>query len=140
MLRDGGWKGIFSPPLASKFPPPANQAALAGLATFSQQMLEQLAQLIAEESQFAEMGPALEVLYALWQRDDIGGMQNAVVLEITLSAALDRTLWLCESSGVADESSFTPICIAGRPCATSCAISTAAAFYRAFRSALPRAA
>ncbi|MBZ7402263.1 DUF5682 family protein [Klebsiella grimontii] len=83
-----------------------NQAALAGLATFSQQMLEQLAQLIAEESQFAEMGPALEVLYALWQRDDIGGMQNAVVLEITLSAALDRTLWLCESSGVADEKQF----------------------------------
>ena len=69
-------------------------------------MLEQLAQLIAEESQFAEMGPALEVLYALWQRDDIGGMQNAVVLEITLSAALDRTLWLCESSGVADEKQF----------------------------------
>ncbi len=83
-----------------------NQAALAGLSSFSQQMLEQLAQLISQESQFAEMGPALEVLYALWQRDDISGMQNAAVLEITLSAALDRTLWLCESSGVADEKQF----------------------------------
>ncbi|WP_222614953.1 DUF5682 family protein, partial [Klebsiella pneumoniae] len=50
-----------------------NQAALAGLSTFSQQLLEQLAQLIAEESRFAEMGPALEVLYALWQRDDSSG-------------------------------------------------------------------
>ena len=83
-----------------------NQAALAGLSTFSQQMLEQLAQLIAEESQFAEMGPALEVLYALWQQDESSGMQNAAVLEITLCAALDRTLWLCESSGVAEEQQF----------------------------------
>ncbi|MEQ0232236.1 DUF5682 family protein [Klebsiella sp. CN_Kp116] len=83
-----------------------NQAALAGLSTFSQQLLEQLAQLIAEESRFAEMGPALEVLYALWQRDDSSGMQNAEVLEIALCAALDRTLWLCESSGVADEKQF----------------------------------
>lgn len=50
-------------------------------------MLEQLAQLIAEESQFAEMGPALEVLYALWKQDESSGMQNAAVLEITLRGA-----------------------------------------------------
>ena len=48
-------------------------------------------------------GPALEVLYALWRLDDISGMQDAVVLQTTLCAALDRTLWLCESSGVAEE-------------------------------------
>lgn len=83
-----------------------NQAALAGLSTFSQQMLDQLAQLIAGESQFAEMGPALEVLYALWRLDEISGMQDAVVLQTTLCAALDRTLWLCESSGVAEEAQF----------------------------------
>ena len=38
--------------------------------------VRQLAQLIAEESRFAEMGPALEVLYALWQRDDSSGMPS----------------------------------------------------------------
>ncbi len=42
-----------------------SQAALAGLASFSQQLLEQLTLLIAQENQFSEMGQALEVLYAL---------------------------------------------------------------------------
>lgn len=36
-----------------------SQAALAGLASFSQQLLEQLTLLIAQENQFAEMGQAL---------------------------------------------------------------------------------
>lgn len=37
-----------------------SQAALAGLASFSQQLLEQLTLLIAQENQFAEMGQALD--------------------------------------------------------------------------------
>lgn len=83
-----------------------NRAALAGLSAFSQQMLDRLTQLIAVENQFTEMGPAIEVLYALWQQDEISGMQNSAVLETTLCAALDRTLWLCETSSVADEKQF----------------------------------
>ncbi len=83
-----------------------NQAALAGLATFSHRLLEQLAQLIARESHFAEMGAALEVLYALWRLEGISGMQNAPVLQTTLCAALGRTLWLCESSSIPDDTQF----------------------------------
>lgn len=83
-----------------------SQAALAGLASFSQQLLEQLTLLIAQENQFAEMGQALEVLYALWRLDEISGMQGAQILQTTLCAAIDRTLWLCESNGRPDEKEF----------------------------------
>ncbi|MTH47952.1 DUF5682 family protein [Intestinirhabdus alba] len=83
-----------------------NQAALAGLAAFSQRLLEQLAQLIARESQFAEMGAALEVLYALWRQDDPAGMPDSPVLQKILCATIDRALWLCESSGAIDEAQF----------------------------------
>lgn len=83
-----------------------SQAALAGLASFSQQLLEQLTLLIAQENQFAEMGQALEVLYALWRLDEISGMQGAQILQMTLCAAIDRTLWLCESNGRPDEKEF----------------------------------
>ncbi|ELY9183468.1 hypothetical protein SO692_000921 [Escherichia coli] len=85
---------------------PLSQAALAGLASFSQQLLEQLTLLIAQENQFAEMGQALEVLYALWRLDEISGMQGAQILQMTLCAAIDRTLWLCESNGRPDEKEF----------------------------------
>ena len=57
-------------------------------------------------NQFAEMGQALEVLYALWQLDEISGMQGAQILQTTLCAAIDRTLWLCESNGRPDEKEF----------------------------------
>lgn len=83
-----------------------SQAALAGLASFSQQLLEQLTLLIAQENQFAEMGQALEVLYALWRLDEISGMQGAQILQTTLCATIDRTLWLCESNGRSDEKEF----------------------------------
>ncbi|MED8960963.1 DUF5682 family protein [Escherichia marmotae] len=83
-----------------------SQAALAGLESFSQQLLEQLTLLIAQENQFAEMGQALEVLYALWRLDETGGMQGALILQTTLCAAIDRTLWLCESNGRPDEKEF----------------------------------
>lgn len=79
-----------------------NQAALAGLATFSQQLLDQLAQQISQESQFEAMGPALEVLYALWRHDNHNGMNGAMILHTTLRAAIDRTLWLAESTGTVD--------------------------------------
>lgn len=110
-----------------------SQAALAGLASFSQQLLEQLTLLIAQENQFAEMGQALEVLYALWRLDEISGMQGAQILQTTLCAAIDRTLWLCESNGRPDERSFTLTCIAGKRFAISCAIYIAALIYPAFR-------
>lgn len=109
-----------------------SQAALAGLASFSQQLLEQLTLLIAQENQFAEMGQALEVLYALWRLDEISGMQGAQILQTTLCAAIDRTLWLCESNGRPDERSFTLTCIAGKRFAISCAIYIAALIYPAF--------
>ena len=110
-----------------------SQAALAGLASFSQQLLEQLTLLIAQENQFAEMGQALEVLYALWQLDEISGMQGAQILQTTLCAAIDRTLWLCESNGRPDEKGFfTLTCIAGKRFAISCAIYIAALIYPAF--------
>lgn len=83
-----------------------SQAALAGLANFSELLLEQLALLIAQENQFAEMGQALEVLYALWRLDEISGMQGSQILQATLCAAIDRTLWLCESNGRPDEKEF----------------------------------
>ena len=83
-----------------------SQAALAGLANFSELLLEQLALLIAQENQFAEMGQALEVLYALWRLDEISGMQGSQILQTTLCAAIDRTLWLCESNGRPDEKEF----------------------------------
>lgn len=83
-----------------------NQAALAGLSAFSHQLLEQLALLIAQENNFAEMGPALEILYALWRLDEASGMQGSAVLQTTLCAALDRALWLCETSYQPDEAQF----------------------------------
>ncbi len=49
---------------------------------------------------------ALEVLYALWRLDEISGMQGAQILQTTLCAAIDRTLWLCESNGRPDEKEF----------------------------------
>ena len=52
------------------------------------------------------MGQALEVLYALWRLDEISGMQGAQILQTTLCAAIDRTLWLCESNGRPDEKEF----------------------------------
>lgn len=52
------------------------------------------------------MGRALEVLYALWRLDEISGMQGAQILQTTLCAAIDRTLWLCESNGRPDEKEF----------------------------------
>lgn len=51
-------------------------------------------------------GRALEVLYALWRLDEISGMQGAQILQTTLCAAIDRTLWLCESNGRPDEKEF----------------------------------
>ncbi|MBA4411763.1 DUF5682 family protein [Escherichia coli] len=58
---------------------------------------------------FAEFSPewqALEVLYALWRLDEISGMQGAQILQTTLCATIDRTLWLCESNGRPDEKEF----------------------------------
>lgn len=78
------------------------------------------------------MGRALEVLYALWRLDEISGMQGAQILQTTLCAAIDRTLWLCESNGRPDERSFTLTCIAGKRFAISCAIYIAALIYPAF--------
>lgn len=52
------------------------------------------------------MGRALEVLYALWRLDEISGMQGAQILQTTLCATIDRTLWLCESNGRPDEKEF----------------------------------
>lgn len=52
------------------------------------------------------MGQALEVLYALWRQDEISSMQGAQILQTTLCAAIDRTLWLCESNGKPDEKEF----------------------------------
>ena len=52
------------------------------------------------------MGQALEVLYALWRLDEISGMQGAQILQTTLCAAIDRTLWLCESNGRPEEKEF----------------------------------
>ncbi len=78
------------------------------------------------------MGPALEVLYALWRLDEISGMQGAQISQTTLCAAIDRTLWLCESNGRPDERSFTLTCIAGKRFAIFCAIYIAALIYPAF--------
>ncbi|QGU87672.1 DUF5682 family protein [Erwinia sorbitola] len=78
------------------------RAALAGLSSFSQQLLAQLEQQIALESQFEEMGPALEILYALWRHDTLNGMRDAAILLTTLRAAIERTLWLSESTGLID--------------------------------------
>lgn len=83
-----------------------NQAALAGLAAFSHQLLDRLTLLIAEENRFAEMGPALETLYALWRLDAASGMQGSAILQTTLSAALDRALWLCETNSQPEEAQF----------------------------------
>lgn len=78
------------------------RAALAGLSAFSLQLLTRLEQQIALESQFAQLGPALEILYALWRHDTFNGMRDAAILETTLRAAIDRTLWLAESTGQVD--------------------------------------
>lgn len=75
-----------------------NRAALAGLSSFSQQLISQLDQQIARESRFEALGPALEVLYALWREDQHNPMHGAPVLYTSLQAALDRILWLAESS------------------------------------------
>lgn len=108
-----------------------SRAALAGLASFSQQLLEQLTLLIAGKS-ICRNGRALEVLYALWRLDEISGMQGAQILQTTLCATIDRTLWLCESNGRPDERSFTLTCIAGKRFAIFCAIYIAALIYPAF--------
>ncbi|MBD8161433.1 DUF5682 family protein [Erwinia persicina] len=76
------------------------RATLAGLSAFSQVLLTRLEQQIALESHFEAMGPPLEVLYALWRHDSINGMRDAAVLQTTLRAAVDRTLWLAESTGL----------------------------------------
>ncbi|MCS3606381.1 hypothetical protein M2386_001321 [Erwinia rhapontici] len=78
------------------------RAALAGLSTFSLQLLSRLEQQIALESQFEQMGPAMEILYALWRHDTFNGMRDAAILHTTLRAAIDRTLWLAESTGLID--------------------------------------
>lgn len=78
------------------------RAALAGLSAFSLQLLTRLEQQIALESEFEQMGPALEILYALWRHDTFNGMRDAAILRTTLRAALDRTLWLAESTGLID--------------------------------------
>lgn len=82
-----------------------SRAALAGLASFSQQLLEQLTLLIAQKINLPKWA-ALEVLYALWRLDEISGMQGAQILQTTLCATIDRTLWLCESNGRSDEKEF----------------------------------
>ena len=38
--------------------------------------------------------------------DEISGMQGAQILQTTLCATIDRTLWLCESNGRPDEKEF----------------------------------
>lgn len=78
------------------------RAALAGLSAFSLQLLSRLEQQIALESEFEQMGPALEILYALWRHDTFNGMRDAAILHTTLRAAIDRTLWLAESTGLID--------------------------------------
>ncbi len=54
----------------------SSQAALAGLASFVNNYWSNHL-LIAQEIQLAELGQALEVLYALWRLDEISGMQGA---------------------------------------------------------------
>lgn len=76
------------------------RATLAGLSSFSQVLLTRLEQQIAVECDFEAMGPPLEVLYALWRHDPLNGMRDAAVLQTTLRAAIDRTLWLAESTGL----------------------------------------
>ena len=46
------------------------------------------------------------LIYALWRLDEISGMQGAQILQTTLCATIDRTLWLCESNGRPDEKEF----------------------------------
>lgn len=78
------------------------RAALAGLSAFSLQLLSRLEQQIALESQFEHMGPPLEILYALWRHDTVNGMRDTAILYTTLRAAIDRTVWLAESTGLID--------------------------------------
>ena len=76
-----------------------NDAALAGLTRFSQQLLSQLTLLIARESRFDAVGSALEVLYNLWRYD----RQYGDIVQATLQAALDRALWLLEATNTVDK-------------------------------------
>ncbi len=78
------------------------------------------------------MGPALEVLYALWRLDEISGMQGAQISQTTLCAAIDRTLWLCESNGRPDEKEFHAHLHSCKRFAIFCAIYIAALIYPAF--------
>lgn len=76
-----------------------NQAAMAGLTHFSQRVLDILADLIAQESRFEAVGSAIDVLYGLWRYDH----QHSAIVQGTLQAALDRILWLAESTNSVDQ-------------------------------------
>lgn len=99
-----------------------SQAALAGLASFSQQLLEQLTLLIAQENQFAEMGQALEVLYALWRLDEISGMQGAQYYKRRYARLSIARCGYVNLTADQMKRSFTLTCIAGKRCVISCAI------------------
>lgn len=79
-----------------------NEAALAGLSQFSQDLLDRLAQQISHENHFEGMGEAIEVLYNLWRYGD----EHDDIIQATLQAALDRVFWLVESTNSVDKGLF----------------------------------
>lgn len=75
------------------------QAARAGIETMSQELLDQLDELIAEESQFDGIATALEHLLFLYCHDEAFGTTRLPQIGRLFVAAFHRTLWVLETLG-----------------------------------------
>lgn len=76
-----------------------HQAALAGLADFSNRVLEQLTTAVSQEGSFEDLGFALATAHTLYRHGESVGMQGAAILLSVIQITFDRALWLCESYG-----------------------------------------
>ncbi|SET20911.1 DUF5682 family protein [Thorsellia anophelis] len=76
-----------------------NQAVFAGLNEFNHEILKQLEQMIARETQFEALGMVLDIAYPLYRHSASAGMRGRPILRTIIETAFDRSLWLCESYG-----------------------------------------
>ena len=109
-----------------------SQAALAGLASFSQQLLEQLTLLSPRKINLPKWGQALEVLYALWRLDEISVCKARRYYKRRYARLSIARCGCVNLTADRMKRSFTLTCIAGKRFAIFCAIYIAALIYPAF--------
>lgn len=76
-----------------------NDALLADVSNFNQQIIDALDRAIQQESRFTELGQAIGILHQIYRYGDGSSLYGALILQVLLQQLFDRALWLCEAPG-----------------------------------------